>query len=71
MFFHSNCLQQIYYIQKFDLHKLPEQNYGEFHSGDSYIIDYKFKSNDKETHILYYWLVSTKLLLSELIKKFF
>ena len=50
--------KQIYYVQNFDIHKLDESKYGEFYSGDCYIVHYKYSVNQQEKHILYYWIVS-------------
>ena len=50
--------KEIWYVQNFDLHKLDESKYGEFHSGDCYLIHYKYFVNFTEKHILYYWIVN-------------
>jgi hypothetical protein len=49
--------KEIWYVQNFELHKLDETKYGEFHSGDCYLIHYKYFVNLSEKHILYYWIV--------------
>jgi hypothetical protein len=49
--------KEIWYIKNFNCEKLEESNFGEFHSGDCYIIHYKYVVNNAEKHILYYWIV--------------
>lgn len=50
--------KQIWYIHNFDLHKLDSTKYSEFYTGDCYIIHYKYKLDNIEKHIFYYWIVS-------------
>ena len=50
--------KEVWYVQKFDIYKMDESRYGEFHSGDCYIVHYKYMVEEKEKHILYYWIVS-------------
>jgi hypothetical protein len=49
--------KEIWRVQNFDIHKLPENKYGEFHNGDCYIIHYRYNYENRERHILYYWIV--------------
>jgi hypothetical protein len=35
---------------------LPESKYGQFNSGDCYIVKYTYTVNNKENYILYYWI---------------
>lgn len=49
-------VKQIWYVQNFDIQKLEETKFGEFHSGDCYIVHYKYMLNNCEKHILYYWI---------------
>ena len=50
-------LKEIWYVQNFELHKLSESRFGEFYSGDCYIVLYKYRVNNVEKQILYYWIV--------------
>lgn len=56
--------KEIWYVQNFDIHQLDETKYGEFHSGDCYIIHYKYTLEKTEKHILYYWIVFRFLILN-------
>ena len=49
--------KEIWYIKNFNIELLDESKHGEFHSGDCYIIHYKYMLNNTEKHILYYWIV--------------
>lgn len=49
--------KQIWYAHSGDIHRLAELHYGEFHSADCYLVDYKYAVNRVEKHILYYWMV--------------
>lgn len=35
---------------------MPESKYGQFNSGDCYIVKYTYSVNNKENYILYYWI---------------
>ena len=49
--------KEIWFVQNYDIHKLNDSKYGEFHSADCYIIHYKYYVNLIEKNILYYWIV--------------
>lgn len=46
---------QIWRIEDFEKASLPEDKYGQFYGGDSYIIQYTYEKNRREEHILYFW----------------
>jgi len=47
---------QIWRIEKFKVKKWPKSRYGEFYSGDSYIILHTIKVQDKLAYDVYFWL---------------
>jgi hypothetical protein len=53
----KNGIKKVWFINKFDIHELDEKKYGEFHTGDCYIVEYTYKMNNCEKTILYYWIV--------------
>lgn len=55
--------KQIWFVHNFDIHKLNEAKFGEFHSGDCYIVHYRYNVNKTEKDILYYWIVSLNCFL--------
>jgi hypothetical protein len=54
----GKAFKEIWAAHGFDLHRLADSRYGEFRSGDCYIVHYKYKVNGAERHIIYYWIVS-------------
>jgi hypothetical protein len=46
---------QIWRIEKFEKTPVPQDLYGQFYAGDSYIILYTYKQGTKE-YIIYFWL---------------
>jgi len=46
---------QIWRIENFEMAEVPKEQYGQFYSGDSYIVFYTYKQNDKECYIIYFW----------------
>ncbi|XP_065574838.1 advillin-like [Artemia franciscana] len=46
----------IYRIEDFELAKIPDNHYGMFFSGDTYVIHYKYLINGRENHIIYFWI---------------
>lgn len=56
--------KQIWFVSNFNIHELDPSKYSEFHTGDCYIIHYKYKLDNIEKHILYYWIVSEFLIIS-------
>ena len=57
MFDDGKDFKEIWFVQNFNLTKMNETKFGEFHSGDCYIVHYQYKINNTEKHILYYWIV--------------
>jgi len=47
---------QVWRIEKFKVKKWPKSRYGEFYSGDSYIILHTMKVQDKLAYDVYFWL---------------
>jgi len=47
---------QVWRIEKFKVKKWPKSRYGEFYSGDSYIILHTIKVEDKLAYDVYFWL---------------
>lgn len=48
---------QIWRIENFQMVAVPEEAYGFFFGGDSYVILYTFEKNDKNNYIIYFWQV--------------
>ncbi|KJE93069.1 villin [Capsaspora owczarzaki ATCC 30864] len=46
---------QIWRIENFEKVAIPQAEYGQFYSGDSYILLYTYLKNSKECYIIYYW----------------
>jgi hypothetical protein len=46
---------QIWRIDDFKKFAIPEQQYGQFFSGESYIILYKYLQRNKDNFIIYYY----------------
>lgn len=46
---------QIWRVENFELVAWPEARYGEFYSGDSFVLFYTYLVNDKEMYIIYFW----------------
>ncbi len=51
-------VKEIWVVKNFDIESLSQSKYGQFNSGDCYIIHYKYQLNNSEKHIFYYWIVS-------------
>lgn len=49
---------KIWRIEKFQVVAVPEENYGEFYNGDSYIILNVYKENDKLLMDVHFWIGS-------------
>lgn len=47
---------KIWVIQNFEKVPVPQSHYGQFHSGDSYILLYTYSKNRAEQYIIYFWL---------------
>lgn len=45
----------IWRMENFEKVLIPKADYGQFYSGDSYIILYTYIDNSKEKHIIYFW----------------
>lgn len=46
---------QIWRVENFDKVPVPKEMYGQFYSGDSYVMLYTYLKNTKECYIIYYW----------------
>ena len=49
---------RVYRVKGFQLEEIREQSHGVFYSGDCYVIEYTYLKNNRERHIIYFWLVS-------------
>ena len=49
---------QVWRIKGFELEEVPPKSHGVFYSGDCYVILYTYLKNNREKHIIYFWLVS-------------
>mmetsp|Transcript_10820 Transcript_10820/g.14042 ORF Transcript_10820/g.14042 Transcript_10820/m.14042 type:complete len:834 (+) Transcript_10820:53-2554(+) len=47
---------QIWRIEDFKKVEWPEDKYGHFYAGDSFIVLYTYLQNGRERHIIYFWL---------------
>lgn len=45
----------IWRVEDYKLKELPEEDYGMFYAGDSYVIKYSYKQGGAEKHIIYFW----------------
>ncbi|GMH43531.1 hypothetical protein BSKO_11453 [Bryopsis sp. KO-2023] len=45
----------VWRVEDFKLKQLPEDKYGMFLAGDSYVIRYSYKKGGSEKHIIYFW----------------
>ena len=50
--------KEVYRVENFDLVSVPKEDHGKFYSGDCYVILYTYKVNNRDKHIIYFWLVS-------------
>jgi hypothetical protein len=50
--------KEVYRVENFDLVSVPKEDHGQFYSGDCYVILYTYKVNNRDKHIIYFWLVS-------------
>jgi len=46
---------EVWRIENMDKKPLPKEQYGEFFTGDSYIVQFSYKVNGKDKYILYFW----------------
>lgn len=47
---------KVWRVENFELSEVPEENYGEFYAGDSYVIQYSYiNKNRQQKYIVYYW----------------
>lgn len=46
---------KIFLVEEFKRTLLSEESYGEFYSGESYVVQYEYVWKNKDCHILYYW----------------
>ena len=46
---------EIWRVENFELVPWPQERYGEFYSGDSFVMLYTYKINDKDAYIIYFW----------------
>ena len=46
---------EIWRVENFELQPWPKEKYGEFYSGDSFVLLYTYLVNDKENFIIYFW----------------
>ena len=47
---------KVFRINKFEREAVPEEEFGCFFSGDSYIVQYTYMTRNREEYLLYYWL---------------
>ena len=46
---------KIFLVEEFKRTLLPDDSYGEFYSGESYVVQYEYVWRNKDCHVLYYW----------------
>jgi hypothetical protein len=51
----GNGKLEIWRVEDFELAAWPKEKYGEFYSGDSFVMLYTYLVNDKENYIIYFW----------------
>lgn len=51
----GNGSLEIWRIEDFKMVAWPKDQYGQFYSGDSYVLLYTYKVNGKENYLIYFW----------------
>lgn len=51
---------KVWKIKNNDVMELAKERYGNFYSGECYILLYSYEVNSKLKYIIYYWLVSKR-----------
>lgn len=47
---------EIYRVENFELQPIPKEQYGQFYTGDSYVLQYSYKDQrGKDAYLVYYW----------------
>lgn len=46
---------EIWRVENFELAPWPKERYGEFYSGDSFVMLYTYYVGDKINYIIYFW----------------
>ncbi len=46
---------EIWRIENFELAAWPKERYGEFYSGDAFVLFYTYLVNSAEHYIIYFW----------------
>lgn len=49
--------KEVFRVDNFDLLQVAEQDEGKFYSGDCYVILYAYNNGNKDSYMIYYWLV--------------
>lgn len=52
---------RIWRVKKADCLEIAKDRHGMFYSGDCYVVLYSYEVNSKQKHMLYYWLVCSKI----------
>eukprot|EP01138_Halocafeteria_seosinensis_P007299 gb/GECG01007463.1/.p1 GENE.gb/GECG01007463.1/~~gb/GECG01007463.1/.p1 ORF type:complete len:862 (+),score=169.72 gb/GECG01007463.1/:1-2586(+) len=47
---------KVWIIEGTEMSEYPENMYGQFFSGDSYVVQYTYETKGSRSHLLYYWL---------------
>ena len=59
MFDDGSGTVEVWRVNKFKLEKISEIEFGQFYTGDSYVILYSYKQNRQDKYVIYFWIVST------------
>mmetsp|Transcript_48510 Transcript_48510/g.114547 ORF Transcript_48510/g.114547 Transcript_48510/m.114547 type:complete len:975 (+) Transcript_48510:71-2995(+) len=47
---------QVWRVENFDLAPVPKAKWGQFYSGDSYLVLYEYLNHGKKAYVIYFWL---------------
>ena len=53
--------RQIWLVKDFEIYELDEASFGKFYSRNCYIVRYTYELENTQKHMLYYWIVSSRL----------
>ncbi len=53
----GTSVKEVFRVDHFDLVQVEEADFGQFHSGDCYVVLYAYQVNGRDKYIIYYWLV--------------
>jgi len=55
MLAYGSSSMKIWRVEKMGKREVPKKLWGQFFSGDSYVILFSYKKSGKDMHIIYFW----------------